>query len=316
MNSPVVPYSDREIVASRPAKNPVDPERPYAFFVEPECSAAGRIEDVATVFLTNRECPYRCLMCDLWQNTTDTRVPPGAIPRQIERALAQLPPARQIKLYNSGNFFDAQAIPRDDFPAIARRVAGFANVVVENHPRLCGSACVDFRHLLTADLELALGLETIHPDVLPALNKQMTKDDFARAVEFLLRNGIAVRAFVLLKPPYLSEAEGIEWALRSIEFAFELGVGCCSVIPTRSGNGIMQQLESRGQFCPPTLASLEATLEQGLGLARGRVFADLWEVERLAECPRCRTARADRLRKMNLAQQVLPRIACDCETRQ
>ena len=36
----------------------------------------------------------------------------GDIPAQIAYALDQLPPARQIKLYNSGNFFDHQAIPR------------------------------------------------------------------------------------------------------------------------------------------------------------------------------------------------------------
>ena len=86
--------------------------------------AAGCVEDVATLFLTNRECPFRCLMCDLWRNTTDTRVPPGAIPQQIDYALARLPAARHIKLYNSGNFFDHQAIPPEDYAAIAERVRG------------------------------------------------------------------------------------------------------------------------------------------------------------------------------------------------
>ena len=42
---------------------------------------------------------------------------------------------------------------------------------------------------------VALGLETVHPQVLPALNKQMTLDDFAQAVDYLLRHDIAVRAF-------------------------------------------------------------------------------------------------------------------------
>ena len=79
--------------------------------------------DVATLFLTNRECPYRCLMCDLWKNTLTETVPIGAIPAQIDYALGQLPPARQIKLYNSGSFFDPHAIPPQDHPAIAAQVA-------------------------------------------------------------------------------------------------------------------------------------------------------------------------------------------------
>ena len=105
-------WTDREIVSRRPAKNTLDPYRPWAMFVEPERTAAGVVEDVATVFLTNRECPFRCLMCDLWKNTLDDRVPTGAIPVQIRYAIEMLPPAKHIKLYNSGNFFDAQAIPR------------------------------------------------------------------------------------------------------------------------------------------------------------------------------------------------------------
>jgi uncharacterized Fe-S cluster-containing MiaB family protein len=52
-------------------------------------------------------------MCDLWVNTLDAAVPRGAIARQIRDAVATLPAARQIKLYNAGSFFDPQAIPVD-----------------------------------------------------------------------------------------------------------------------------------------------------------------------------------------------------------
>jgi radical SAM enzyme (TIGR01210 family) len=309
------PIGDAAILAGRGAKNRVDPRVPWAFFVEPERSEAGKIVDVATIFLTNRECPFRCLFCDLWKNTTDEPVPPGAIPAQIDYALARLPPARQIKLYNSGNFFDPLAIPREDYAAIASRVRHFEKVIVENHPRLCGDECLRFAELLEdTPLEIALGLETIHPDVLAALNKRMTVDDFDHAAQFLHTAGIAVRAFLLLKPPLVTdEAEAIEWTLKSIEHAFAAGAGCCSVIPTRGGNGIMEHLQADGQFAPPRLASLERVLEQGIRLARGRVFADLWDAEKLADCAACGPARIDRLRQMNLCQEILPRVACHCE---
>src|SRR5438874_12571289 len=117
---------DRWIVSQRGPRNVVDPWRPYAWSVEPERTAAGRVEDTAVVFLTNRECPFRCLMCDLWKNTTDERVPDGAIAGQIEYALARLPPARHVKLYNAGNFFDAQAIPPADWSRVAQLLDPFA----------------------------------------------------------------------------------------------------------------------------------------------------------------------------------------------
>ena len=42
-------------------------------------------------------------------NTTTTSVPPGTIPDQVQYALQRLPSAQQVKLYNSGNFFDPQS---------------------------------------------------------------------------------------------------------------------------------------------------------------------------------------------------------------
>ena len=314
MSSPLPLFTDAEILAARPAKNAVDPFRPYASLVEPERTAAGQVEDVATLFLTNRECPFRCLMCDLWRNTTDVSVPPGAIPQQIDYALARLPLAAHIKLYNSGNFFDGKAIPRDDLPAIAERVHRFQTVIVENHPRLCSDGCVRFRDQIGTTLEVALGLETIHPEVLPALNKQMTLEDFERATRFLLTNRIQVRAFILLRPPFLDEDEGLGWAIRSIEYAFSIGVGCCSVIATRAGNGIMEQLETQRLFARPQFRSLERVLQAGVEMGQGRVFVDLWEIERQVPCPTCGPPRIERLHRMNLAQTILPTIECDCGT--
>jgi hypothetical protein len=305
-------YSDTDIVGARPEKADVDPWQPYAYHVEPERTKAGTVEDVATLFLTNRECPFRCLMCDLWKYTTDETVPEGAVPAQIDYALERLPDARHVKLYNSGNFFDRKAFPPSDRPAIAERVADFQTVIVENHPKLCGEPCLAFRDRLPGQLEMALGLETAHPTVLDRLNKRMTRDDFRRAVGFLRENAIDVRTFILLRPPFLSEAEGVEWALRSIEFAFDAGVQTCSVVPTRAGNGIMQQLAQDDQFAPPSMASIETVLEEGLRMDRGRVFMDLWDLERFADCDACADDRRDRLHRMNLTQTVQPPVACDC----
>ena len=303
-------HTDASILAARPPKNSVDPLRPYAFLIESERTARGTVEEMATIFLTNRECPFRCLMCDLWENTTDETVPAGAIPSQIDYALERLPPARHVKLYNSGNFFDARAIPRSDLPAIAERVRGFETVIVENHPRLCGESCERFRDLLGTDLEIALGLETIHPGLLPALNKRMTLDDFERAVGLLAGADVAVRAFVLLGLPWLEDDEAAEWAIRSVEFAFATGVGCCSVIPTRAKHGLLAHFESEGAFRSPALKMLEQVAEETVRLGRGRAFVDLWDADRLSGCPHCAAQRIDRMRNMNFTQRIPPAIDC------
>jgi radical SAM enzyme (TIGR01210 family) len=305
-------FTDAEIVAVRPERAAVDPLLPYAFFSEPEHSAAGVIEPVSTLFLTNRECLFRCLMCDLWQHTTTTDTPRGAIPAQIRHALERLPLARHIKLYNNGNFFDRRAIPPDDHPAIADLVRDFRTVIVENHPKLCTEDCLRFRDRLNGEFEVALGLETIHPEVLPALNKRMTVDDFDRAAGFLRSNGIELRTFLLLKPPFLDEEAAVEWTLRSLDHAFDQSVRVCSIVPVRAGNGMMEELQRQGLFTPPQLASLERVLAEGLARRRGRVFVDLWDVEKFYDCLDCGPARKARLQAMNLTQQIQPAVACGC----
>lgn len=313
--APLLPqFDDAVILAARGPRNTVDPFRPYHSLVEPEYSAAGVIEDVATIFLSNKECPFRCLMCDLWKNTTVDKVPDGAITEQIRFALGNLPPAKHIKLYNSGNFFDAQAIPRTEFAAIAELVADFETLIVENHPKLCNESCVSFADKCKPQLEIAMGLETSHAPTLALLNKQMTTDDFARACEFLLKHSIRIRAFILLRPPATTEQQGIDRAIESVKFAFDCGVDCCAVIPTRPGNGIMEQLQTDGSYSPPVLTSLETVLNETLGWKRGRVFADLWDAQQFATCQYCTGARIKRLNQMNLTQALLPAPICEhCE---
>ena len=223
-----------------------------------------------------------------------------------------VPSAKSIKLYNAGNFFDPQAIPPEDYAEIVARVRHFETVVVENHPRLTDERCARFCDLLGTRLEIAMGLETIHPKILPRLNKQMTVEDFNRSVELLIKHNIDVRAFILLKPPGLSEQEGIDWALKSLAHAFAVGVGCCSVIPTRAGNGYMDRLQLSGEFSLPTIHSMAEVLERGILLAGGRVFMDLWDAQKFCRCPKCGSMRIERLHRMNLSQQIEPGVECDC----
>ncbi len=303
----------RWIVGQRGPKNALDPWQPYTFLWEEEAGEDGGLVPTATVFLTNRECPYRCLMCDLWQNTLDQRVPTGAVATQIEYALERLPPARQIKLYNAGSFFDPQAIPPEDYAQIAASINPFERVIVECHPALIGERCLRLRDQTAGRLEVAVGLETVHSDVLARLNKRFTVADFQSAAAFLSANDIALRVFLLLRPPFMAEQEGVFWAERSLDTAFDAGATACCVIPTRAGNGAMEALAASGDYAPPSLSSLEAVTEYGLKLGRGRVFADLWDVGAFFSCA-CSPARAARLATMNRVQSAPPPIVCGiCE---
>ena len=308
---PTASQRDRWILRHRGPKNAIAPRVPYAFLWEEEFGADRTMAATATILLSNRECPFRCLMCDLWKNTLDERVPSGAIAGQIRHALERLPAARNVKLYNAGSFFDPRAIPSEDDAEIAATVAGFERVIVECHPAFLGGPhrerVLRFRDRIAGRLEIAIGLETVHPEILERLNKRMTVDSFREAAAFLRRNEIDLRAFLLLRPPFLDEGEGLAWARRSLDFAADCGATACTIIPTRGGNGAMEAL---AEYQPPSLRSLEAAVEYGLSRNRGRVFADLWDAEKFFACE-CGAARAARLDRMNRTQTVPAAVTCE-----
>lgn len=303
------------ILAQRPPRvAEPDPNTPHGVFLEKERLASGAVVDSGVVLLTNRECPWRCLMCDLWKGTTRDSVPQGAIPRQVEFAVRTWSDSgtfpAQVKLYNSGSFFDPAAIPPADYAPVARRLTFARHVVVESHPLLVGERTRVLRDLLSGSLEVALGLETAHPEVLEKLNKKFDLAQFARAAEFLRAEQIAIRAFVLVNPPFLDERSGLEWATKSAEFAFACGASAVALIPTRTGNGAMEMLRESGEFVQPTIAMLEAAQRAALALGRGRVFADTWALEAFSACPHCFAARRERLEMVNLSQRDVPLIPC------
>ncbi|MCD4734660.1 MAG: hypothetical protein K8R53_01330 [Bacteroidales bacterium] len=304
---------DKWILSHRGKKNPVDPSKPYAWLTEKERSVSGRIEEVLTIFLSNRECPFHCLMCDLWKNTTDYSVPENTIPNQIEWALTNSPSSKHLKLYNSGSFFDRKAIPEQDYEKIASLLDSFETVIVESHPGFINKKYLRFRDMLKPELQVAIGLETVHPEVLKKLNKHMSLEDFDNSVKFLNHHKIPSRAFILLRPPFLSEQEGVYWANQSLDFAFKTGIECCIIIPTRAGNGALDLLNDKNYFSPPDIQSLEKVIEYGIQLNAGRVFSDLWDIDLFSSCDNCIDQRRSRLVKMNLYQKRIAPVKCTCD---
>jgi radical SAM enzyme (TIGR01210 family) len=302
------------IIAQRPAGgSPPDPWAPHGIFLEKERLASGAVADSGVVLLTNKECPWRCLMCDLWKGMTKGKVPGGAITRQVSLACrdweAKGVTPSQVKLYNSGSFFDPAAIPREDYAGIAAEL-GFASNVVESHPRLIGTEAARLRDLLTGGLEVAMGLETAHEKVLGLLNKGFDLAQFALASSRLRRERISMRAFLLVNPPFMPPAEALDWVVKSADFAFSCGATAVSVIPTRAGNGAMDRLLESGEFVPPDLSDLEAAQSRAIALGKGRVFADTWDLGQFSRCEHCLERRVERLQCVNLTQRDLPPVAC------
>ncbi|MEZ5047968.1 MAG: hypothetical protein R2831_13370 [Chitinophagaceae bacterium] len=272
--------------------------------IDSEREVDGGLNAALTLFLKGAHCPFRCVFCDLGTTTLDGPTPPGSLPAQIRAGIAAADsPCGTVKLYNASNFFEKRAVPEADDAAIAEAVKEFGRAVVECHPRLIGARMERFGDLLDGGLEVAMGLESVHPVALPKLNKAMTLDDYDRAAEHILRCGFSHRAFVLIGTPFVEPDESHAWTVKSVRHAADRGARLVSLIPLRPlpGSG----------FHAPSLIEAEAALASAQQACPETVVQlDPWDLEHLSACAHCAARRLKRIERINLSGFIEPEIAC------
>ena len=294
-----------------------------------EPDGIGGEADTTTVFLTGAECPFRCSMCDLWQYTSLGNTPVGAIPFQLAQVLKPESSngRRWLKLYNASNFFDPRSIPIEDLNAIAEHCSPFERVVVENHPRFCDDRMAAFSKAIPGQLEVAMGLESIHPNAIEIMNKRMTLADFDRAVAKCQCLNIDVRVFVLLHPPGVDQKEAVEWTRNTVAYAMERRVRHVSIIPVRAGNGWIDRLIDTEVYQLPTVSMIrelyktfnrsEISSVEISSAGNTTIEFDLWDHENWqGGCPECRDSLVKHIALCNRQQRILPQdeteIRCEC----
>jgi len=328
-----------KIRSARPPKIPRVAGQSMGWAQELEPDGHGNLISALTYFLVGSECRFSCSMCDLWKYTLDAKkTPVGSVTLQIEdlhRRIARESPNRNprewLKLYNASNFFDPANVDPSEHATVAQWCRGFERVIVENHAALLArrnirDSVLRFRDLLDGELEIAMGLETIDPQGRKWLNKSMSLDQFAKAVEFLGTEAIHVRAFVLLQPLGTPLADSVDWAVRSSQWAAQCGANRICLIPTRTGNGFIQGVAKQFAWQPPTARQLEQAFEKLLqdrlgqsALETSEVIytVDLWDWDSmLGKCSTCSEPRHERLKQMNYSQCFQSDVSshlCDCQ---
>lgn len=311
MSDPRPNAYDRWVRAERPAKAPVTAERAVGAWVEDEVLPDGRPGRVGVVILANRECPYSCVFCGLWRDTTDATPAPGQVARQVAAALERFGPVDAIKLYNAGSFFDPLAMTDADREAIASLCRHLGWVIVESRPEMADRRCVEWASRLGGRLEVAIGLEVADDRILALLNKRMRLRQCAQASVFLREHGIGVRAFVMVKPPLVPERRAAGLAVDTARWAIDHGATTVSLIPSYMTPGAMERLAAAGFFRPPRLWSVYEAAQGAVALRRAVVVVDTWNLQTLRDCPACFDALRDALRALNRTGR-LPRAHCSC----
>ena len=158
-----------------------------------------------------------------------------------------------------------------------------------------------------------MGLETVHPDVLPRLNKRMTLDDFERAAGFLRRTrrrraGVHPAAAAV---PRRRRGRRVGQAIARLRLR-RWASSAASVIPTRAGNGAMERLQDGRavRAAAPGIAGGGAGVRRRPA-ARPRLRR-LVGHRKVVSLPALRPGPRRRLDAMNREQAVPPPVLCDC----
>ncbi|HTS32688.1 MAG TPA: archaeosine biosynthesis radical SAM protein RaSEA [Thermoplasmata archaeon] len=310
----------------RPSPAPPSDARRYVNqWVERE--AIGTEEVPAFVLiLRTRGCYWAdqkgCSMCGYAKDTLGRSATPTELAEQLDRALARYSDEPYVKVYTSGSFLDDREVDPASRRALVGAFAGRARrLLFETLPEFAtAESLLPLREAFPGELEVALGLESTDPDVLARfVHKNAPPREYLEAGDRVRRLGLRAKAYLLLKPPYLTEDESIRDVLRSVAEA-QSHFDALSVNPVHIQNGtVVEWLYHRGRFRPPWLWSVVETLRSGAplrGSSRLVSFPTAGGLPRGPHnCPRCNARVLEAIETASLRQEFAPLDQLDCECR-
>jgi hypothetical protein len=253
------------------------PDSPAAVWKEKE-SLRGKPVDAGVVILRTSGCSHfhsgGCSMCGY--NTESSRViAPGDVLKQFEHATAELGEVGMIKLYTSGSFLDACEVPEEAAGSILKSCSDRGvRLLFESRPEYIIPGRMDSVLGTHEDIEVAIGLESSNDRVLRySINKGFTVRDFDAAAAVLDERSVDLRSYVLLKPPYLTEAEAIADAISTVKHAAAVS-STVSVNPVNVQKGtVVEKLWRSWAYRPPWLWSVLEVLRSSASTGK-RVVCD------------------------------------------
>lgn len=221
----------------------------------------GSVVDSFVVIFRTSGCYWArsggCSMCG-YSNDTALDVTLDDLKQQLEEAAARHGGQPVTKVFTSGSFFDENEVPPDFRRAVLKEFGGRSKkVIVESLPPFTRKELVEEGLGSCDEFEVAFGLESSTPLVLKySVNKPFGLEHFTKAAGIVHDSGGTVKAYLLIKPPYLTEREAIEDAVSSAEKAAQHS-DTISFNPVNiQANTVVERLWRRAEYRPPWLWSV------------------------------------------------------------
>src|SRR3990172_3179633 len=254
------------------------PGRPTAVWAGKDLLDGSPITALTIIFQTGGCRWSNCTMCGYVYDSA--RNPPSHddLMKQFEHALSSCRDKDFIvKIFTSGSFLDDGEIPTATRIEMLSRLGADARVkkvIAETRPEYVTQEKVsECTAALGKRFEVAIGLETsndmIRKDI---INKGFSFADFVNASEIAEQENVTVKAYLLLKPPFLSESVAINDIINSITDAAKLAgtisVNLCNV---QKGT-LVDEMFERGDYRSPWLWSAVEVLKRGKEANPGTVI--------------------------------------------
>jgi radical SAM enzyme (TIGR01210 family) len=322
-----------ESIARRQSK---DLTRPSAAW-----SASSRVDSVQgtalSIVLSSIGCAHArsdaggCTMCSYLLDGAGRNPTDDEYLMQFQTAMRQLerlPSPLSVKIYTSGSFLDSSEVSikaRDQILGVIAQDNRIREVVLESRPEyVIDEVLADVRKTLgDRTVELGIGLES-SSDMVRSLciNKNFDLASFKHSVEIGKKYNIGTRAYVLLKPPFMSERSALLDAQKTVSDAIGLGVTTISLNPVNvQRNTLVERLWQEGKYRPPWLWSVVEVLKQASLHSQGRINIVCDPVAAgkprgAHNCGKCDQSIVDAIRKFSLTQdsRVFERLTCGCKS--
>ena len=314
----------RDIRAKQKIKfNP--PDRPTAVWTGKDLLDGKPIPALTIIFQTSGCRWNNCTMCGYVYDSA--RAPPSHddLMKQFEHAMSRCKDEEFIvKIFTSGSFLDDSEIgssTRIEMLSRLKENDRVKKVIAETRPEYVtdeklSEACA----ALGKKFEVAMGLETSN-DIIrkDCINKGFSFSDFTRASEVARKNGVTVKAYLMQKPPFLSEGIAMNDMINSIKdaspFAGTISMNLCNV---QKGT-LVDEMFERGDYRPPWLWSAVEALKIGKESAPGTVIMSdpvgAGSMRGPHNCGKCDDDVAEAIRIFSVTQDitVFKNLDCDCK---